>query len=58
VLRAVVVALAAALVVGGAFALDQTACGTLQAAVGTPSVDTYLGLATVRLQRLVAGSRS
>ena len=38
-------------------ALDPTACSTLQAAVGTPVVDTYLGLASVSLQRLVAGSK-
>lgn len=38
-------------------ALDPTVCATLQAAVGTPAVDTYLGLATPTLVRLVAGSR-
>lgn len=37
-------------------ALDPTACATLQAAVGTPAVDTYLGLATPTLVRLVARS--
>ncbi|QSR33144.1 hypothetical protein CFI00_22085 [Nocardioides sp. S5] len=38
-------------------ALDLTVCATLQAAVGAPAVDTYLGLATPTLVRLVAGSR-
>lgn len=38
-------------------ALDPTACGTLEAAVGTPAVDTYLGLAEPALVRLVARSR-
>ncbi|WP_322920507.1 hypothetical protein [Nocardioides renjunii] len=34
--------------------LDPTACSPLRAAVGTPPVDTHLGLATQRLVRLVA----
>ncbi|MCW2738741.1 hypothetical protein [Nocardioides sp.] len=38
-------------------ALDLTVCATLQAAVGTPPVDTYLGLATPSLVRLVVRSR-
>lgn len=55
--RSYVVVLTDATGTARTLALDQTACGTLQAAVGTPAVDTYLGLATVRLQRLVSGSR-
>lgn len=55
--RSYVVVLTDATGTARTLALDRTACGTLQAAVGTPAVDTYLGLATVRLQRLVAGSR-
>ena len=39
-------------------ALDLTQCGTLQAAIGTPAADTYLGLATQELIRLVARSGS
>jgi hypothetical protein len=38
-------------------ALDPTVCSTLQAAIGTPAVDTYLGLAGPPLLRLVARSR-
>ena len=37
-------------------AVDPTACGTLQAAVGTPAADTYLGLAEPALVRLEARS--
>jgi hypothetical protein len=55
--RSYVVVLTDATGTARTLALDPTVCGTLQAAVGTPAVDTYLGLATVRLQRLVAGSR-
>jgi hypothetical protein len=40
-----------------ALALDPTRCATLQAALGTPAVDTYLGLATRGLVRMVARSR-
>lgn len=38
-------------------ALDPTRCATLSAAVGTPPVDTYLGLAVPELVRTVARSR-
>lgn len=38
-------------------ALDPTQCATLSAAVGTPAVDTYLGLAGPDLVRLVEDSR-
>ncbi|WP_374456854.1 hypothetical protein [Nocardioides sp.] len=38
-------------------ALDPTQCATLQAAVGSPAVDTYLGLAGPELVRLVEHSR-
>ncbi|CUR58303.1 exported hypothetical protein [metagenome] len=38
-------------------ALDTTRCATLQAALGTPAADTYLGLATRGLVRMVARSR-
>jgi len=55
--RSYVVVLTDATGTARTLALDPTACGTLQAAVGTPAVDTYLGLATMRLQRLVAGTR-
>ncbi len=37
-------------------ALDPTVCATLRAAVGTPAVETYLGLAAPPLIRLVARS--
>jgi hypothetical protein len=40
-----------------ALALDPTRCATLRAALGTPAVDTYLGLATRGLVRMVARSR-
>ncbi|GAA5106362.1 hypothetical protein GCM10023339_03230 [Alloalcanivorax gelatiniphagus] len=38
-------------------AIDGAACGTVQAAIGTPAVGTHLGLATSALVRLVARSR-
>ena len=38
-------------------AIDPTQCGTLQAAVGLPATDTYLGLASPRLVRTIARSR-
>lgn len=38
-------------------ALDTTECATLRAAIGTPPVATYLGLATRRLVRAVERSR-
>lgn len=38
-------------------AIDPTVCATLQAAVGTPPVDTYLGLALPSVLRTVARSR-
>lgn len=38
-------------------AVDTTECGTVQAAVGAPPVDTYLGLASAALVRVVRGSR-
>lgn len=38
-------------------ALDPTRCATLSAALGTPAVDTHLGLATPDLVRMVARSR-
>lgn len=38
-------------------ALDPTRCATLSAAIGTPPVETYLGLATPDLVRIVARSR-
>ncbi|KRE93973.1 hypothetical protein ASG76_11180 [Nocardioides sp. Soil774] len=38
-------------------AIDTTRCSTVQAAVGTPPVDTYLGLAEPGLVRLVQRSR-
>lgn len=38
-------------------ALDTTECATLRAAIGTPPVDTYLGLAAPRLVRAVERSR-
>lgn len=38
-------------------AIDPTVCGTLQAAIGTPAVDTYLGLAGRTVVRTVARSR-
>ena len=37
--------------------LDPTRCSPLSAAIGTPPVDTYLGLASLRLVRMVARSR-
>jgi hypothetical protein len=37
--------------------LDPTVCATLQAAIGTPAVDTYLGLALPGLVRTVARSK-
>jgi hypothetical protein len=55
--RSYVVVLTDATGTARTLALDPTVCGTVQAAVGTPAVDTYLGLASVRLQRLVSGSR-
>lgn len=36
--------------------IDPTQCGPVQAAIGTPAVDTHLGLATPELVRLVARS--
>ena len=38
-------------------AIDPTQCGTLEAALGAPATDTYLGLASPRLVRMVARSR-
>ncbi|MCF6378668.1 hypothetical protein L2K70_13730 [Nocardioides KLBMP 9356] len=38
-------------------AIDPTRCATVQAAIGTPPVDTYLGLASPRLVRVVSRSR-
>jgi hypothetical protein len=38
-------------------AIDQARCGTLQAALGLPATDTYLGLASPRLVRMIARSR-
>ena len=38
-------------------AIDPTQCGTLQAALGLPATETYLGLASPRLVRMVARSR-
>ena len=55
--RSYVVVLTDATGTARTLALDPTVCGTLRAAVGTPAADTYLGLATVRLVRLVAGSK-
>ena len=37
--------------------IDAAACGAMSAAVGTPATDTYLGLASPRLVRIVARSR-
>ena len=37
--------------------IDPTRCGAVQAAVGLPATDTYLGLASPRLVRVVARSR-
>ena len=37
--------------------IDGSECGTLAAAIGTPPVDTWLGLATPRLVRQVARSK-
>jgi hypothetical protein len=39
-------------------AIDPTVCSPLQAAIGTPPVDTYLGLATTKLVRLVRDSKA
>jgi hypothetical protein len=39
------------------FTLDMAACGEMRAATGTPPVDTYLGLATTELVRLVRDSK-
>lgn len=39
-------------------AIDPTQCGTLEAALGLPATDTYLGLASPRLVRMVARSRA
>lgn len=39
-------------------AIDPTQCGTLEAALGSPATDTYLGLASPRLVRMVARSRT
>jgi hypothetical protein len=55
--RSYVVVLTDATGTARTLALDPTACGTLQAAVGSPAVDTYLGLASTSFQRLVSGSR-
>lgn len=55
--RSYVVVLTDATGTARTLALDPTVCSTLQAAVGTPAADTYLGLAGQRLVRLVAGSR-
>ncbi|HEY0641961.1 MAG TPA: hypothetical protein VGD39_00975 [Nocardioides sp.] len=55
--RSYVVGLTDATATARTLALDPTVCSTLQAAVGTPAVDTYLGLAGDRLVRLVAGSK-
>ena len=38
-------------------AIDPTRCSALSAAIGRPALDTYLGLASPRLVRLVARSR-
>ena len=38
------------------FTLDLTACGAMRAAIGTPAVDTYLGLASEELVRAVGQS--
>ena len=40
------------------FTLDAAACGAMSAAIGTPPVDTYLGLASPALVRLVRDSKS
>lgn len=39
------------------FTLDTTACNEMRAAIGTPAVDTYLGLATDELVRQVRTSK-
>ena len=39
-------------------AIDPTKCSTLDAAIGTPATAAYLGLASPRLVRLVAGSEA
>ena len=40
-----------------AFTLDMAACGEMRAAIGTPAVDTYLGVASDELVRVVRDSR-
>lgn len=40
------------------FTLDAAACGAMSAAIGTPPEETYLGLATPELVRLVRDSRT
>ncbi|GAA1913499.1 hypothetical protein [Nocardioides hwasunensis] len=39
------------------FTIDMTACGEMRAAIGTPAVDTYLGLATNELVEMVRDSK-
>jgi len=39
------------------FTLDVAACGEMRAAIGTPAVDTYLGVASDELVRVVRDSR-